>query len=187
MLSARPVREADRIYSIFTSDFGLVRASAGGVRKLVSKLRGNLEPFSLCSVSMVRGKEFWRITNSVLEYNLADVFKEYPEMLRAFARVFHLLEKLLAGESAHPELVEKLEEVISFARTQNISEDLPETVEILMVSRVLHELGYLSPESVPKGIIEGKLSSDILALVRENKKPIIKVINEGLQSSGLTE
>lgn len=83
--------------------------------------------------------------------------------------------------------MEKLEEVISFARTQNISEDLPETVEILMVSRVLHELGYLSPESVPKGIIEGKLSSDILALVRENKKPIIKVINEGLQSSGLTE
>ena len=57
MLSERPKKEADRVYNILTRDLGLVRAHAIGVRREESKLRGALEPYSLSSVSLVRGKE----------------------------------------------------------------------------------------------------------------------------------
>jgi len=64
VLSERPVREADRIYTIITRDLGLVQATALGVRKEASKLRGALEPFVLSKISLVRGKEHWRITSA---------------------------------------------------------------------------------------------------------------------------
>ena len=62
MLSEKSIGEANRIYTIMTRDLGLVRAMATGVRKETSKLRGNIEPFSLASISFVKGKNYWRLT-----------------------------------------------------------------------------------------------------------------------------
>ena len=64
ILSEKSLREADRVYSILTRDLGLIRATALGVRKESSKLRGNLEPVGLTTVSLVRGKEYWRVTSA---------------------------------------------------------------------------------------------------------------------------
>lgn len=58
ILSAKPFQEADRVYKILTRDFGLIYATATGVRRAESKLRGSLEPLRISSVSLVRGKEF---------------------------------------------------------------------------------------------------------------------------------
>lgn len=143
VLSERPIREADRLYSILTRDFGLVRAHAIGVRKGVSKLRGSLEPISLSTVSLVRGKEFWRLVS-------AEHIKSFKK-----SQPLVLLEKLIAGESAHPELFDIVEQYI-------------ESDEVTLVSQILFHLGYLKSED--------------LALP---EKELIKAINEGLQQSHL--
>ena len=57
VLRHRPLREADRVYIILTRDLGLIRASAIGVRKETSKLRGALEPLSLSMTSWVTMKK----------------------------------------------------------------------------------------------------------------------------------
>jgi len=56
--------EANKIYSIYTKDFGLVRASAQAVRLEKSKLRYNLDDFTHGHFSLVRGKELWKLTGS---------------------------------------------------------------------------------------------------------------------------
>lgn len=119
ILSSRPIGEADRIYSILTRDFGLIRAKCIGVRKSASKLRGSLEPVSLSNVSLVRGKEFWRLTSSELIRN----FKKSKPLV--------LLEKLVAGESPNPELFDAVENYI-------------ESDEITLVAHILYHLGYLN-------------------------------------------
>ena len=48
--------EADRIYHIYTRDFGKVRALATGVRKINAKLSGHLEPFNLAWVELMSKK-----------------------------------------------------------------------------------------------------------------------------------
>lgn len=118
VLSARPLREADRLYSILTRDFGLIRAVGLGVRKEASKLRGALEPVSLSTVSLVKGKEFWRLTSAEL---LRKAKKTKP---------LHLLEKLVVGEASHPELFDAVE--------KHLDSD-----EITFVAEVLFHLGYL--------------------------------------------
>lgn len=137
VLSQWPVREADRIYSILTRDFGLVRARALGVRKESSKLRGNLEPLALSSVSLVRGKEHWRATS-------AELIRSIP-FLPELARPLSLLEKLVQGESANSELFDAIE------RALEISEAPDDVFEIRLVSQILFNLGYLKEEDLALG------------------------------------
>ena len=122
VLSSVPVGEADRIYKILTRDLGLVRARALSVRKSTSKLRGALEPFSLSQVSLVRGKEFWRLTS-------AELIKKIGSSGEV-ARPLSLLEKLVTGESPHQELFD--------AVAGSLGED-----EVEVVSQILFHLGYL--------------------------------------------
>ncbi|MEX0932361.1 MAG: recombination protein O N-terminal domain-containing protein [Parcubacteria group bacterium] len=152
VLSHRPLREADRVYSVLTRDLGLIRATAIGVRKETSKLRHALEPLSFSSISFVRGKEYWRITSAVFE----------KRVQRELAEPMALLEKLVVGEDAHPELFEEVEnEVLNYNR-----ED--EMAEVRLVSKILFHLGYME---------EGGLDLP--------KKDLIKSINRGIEVSGL--
>ncbi|MGB3922066.1 MAG: DNA repair protein RecO [Minisyncoccia bacterium] len=185
VLGERPAREADRVYTIFTKDLGLVRASATGVRKDLSKLRGHLEPFSLATVSLVRGREYWRLTSAELVYNLETRLSETPELFLAFAKNFSLLEKLVAGEEKHLELFEDIAAVAELIVEGNIPALDPESVEILLAARILFNLGYLSAEEEFGPLLEGNLTAETLKAVSESKKSLIKAINQGIQSSQL--
>ncbi len=158
VLSYRPLREADRVYSILTKDLGLIRATATGVRKGHSKLRGLLEPISFVSVSLVRGKEYWRITSAEFIKTILST----PEILKPLI----LLEKLVQGEAPNPELFEATREIL--ARTVLASRD--EMFEIHFVSQILFHLGYLKE-------VDLKLP----------KKDLIKAINKGLEASHLAD
>src|SRR3989344_531684 len=104
VLSSRSLREADRVYSILTRDLGLIRATALGVRKEESKLRGHIEPLSLSTISLVRGKEYWRLTS-------ADSIKNIP-VSPNFSKPFSLIETLVQGEDPNQELFDAVEEEI---------------------------------------------------------------------------
>ena len=171
VLSSQAVREADRLYTILTRDLGLVRASAGGVRKESSKLRASLEPYSISLISLVKGKGDWRITSAALLESLPNEFKDNKEMMKSVAKVYGLMEKLIGSESAHPELYDKLEYVADYREERDV-----EAVEIFLVAQALYELGYLTQEVLPKD----------LNAVKDNKKELVKAINSGLSETGLT-
>ncbi len=143
VLSERAWRESDRIYSILTRDLGLIRATAIGVRKEVSKLRGLLEPFVLSSVSLIRGKEYWRITSAEYLKNISSSI--------SIARPFALIEQLIQGEVSHPELFDAIEQAVLN------SEPDAELFEIHIVSHALFHLGYLK---------EADLNLDKKALIK---------------------
>ncbi|MEK7461494.1 MAG: DNA repair protein RecO [Patescibacteria group bacterium] len=161
VLSKRPVREADRIYTIMTRDLGLVHATAIGVRKEASKLRGNIEPFSLSVVSFVKGKDHWRLTSAELILNIPST----PTIAGPLA----LIEKLVQGEVPNPELFDAVEKkVLSLG-------PYDEVFEIHLVSQILFHLGYLK---------KSDLNLDLS--VQEGKKYLINAINNGLQNTHLT-
>src|SRR3989344_3850630 len=53
ILKRENVGEADRSYIIYSKDFGKLRVSAQGVRKITAKLTGHLEPFNLAWLELV--------------------------------------------------------------------------------------------------------------------------------------
>ena len=56
ILKKENIFEADRLYHLYTEDFGKVKAIAGGVRKINAKLSGHLEPFNLVWVELMTKK-----------------------------------------------------------------------------------------------------------------------------------
>ena len=64
IIGSRPYGEAGKMLSIFTRDFGLVTATAQGIRLERSKLRYHAQDLSFGSFSLVRGREFWRLTSA---------------------------------------------------------------------------------------------------------------------------
>jgi len=131
------VREADRIYTIMTRNLGLVRATAIGVRKESSKLRGNLEPLSLSTISFVKGKDYWRLTSAEFIQNIPSI----PMIARPLA----LIEKLVQGEAPNPELFDAVEKSI-------LSPELyDEMFETNLVSKILFHLGYLKESDMALG------------------------------------
>ena len=132
VLSERPLREADRVYAILTRDMGLVRATGLGVRKEGSKLRGALEPVSLSTISLVRGKEYWRLTS-------AELIKTFKK-----SKPLELLERMVAGETPHAGLFDAVEKHL-------------EADETALVAQILFHLGYLKESDLnleKKALIE---------------------------------
>lgn len=186
MLSERPIKEADRIYSVLTEEFGLLWARAIGVRKQESKLRASLEPYSLIDISLVRGKEYWRVTNAHKSLSLSEEFRDSPEYLRVFARVLSLLEKLVVGEDRLPTLLSEIEDVVDTVRHEEFVPEEAELVEVYLVIRVLSVLGYVSKDDVSEELWGKALSKESLPTISREKSALVTVINRGIEVSGLS-
>lgn len=56
VLKRENIFEADRLYHLYTQDFGKIRTIAGSAQKINSKLAGHLEPFNLIWVELMSKK-----------------------------------------------------------------------------------------------------------------------------------
>lgn len=61
--------EADSFVTLYTKEFGKIRALAQGVKKEGAKLKGHCEPLQLSSMSFVIGKGGMRLTHALLIYD----------------------------------------------------------------------------------------------------------------------
>lgn len=169
-----PVKEADKQVLALTRDLGLVSTNARGARKLESKLSSNLLDLALVKLSLVKGKNAWRVTTVTLFHNVATELRERRKALLALARIVALVKRLVRGEEKHIELYEDLERATLILLNEVGDEDV-DAWELLTVARILFNLGYLSKESLPTNLIE----------TREKRKVLLELVNSGIQASGL--
>ena len=142
IIGSRAYGDAGKILFIFTRDFGLIYATAQGIRLEKSKLRYYIQDHSFGIYSLVRGREYWRMTSASadLGFKIYDLRKEEKELM---ARIALLLRRLLQGEEAHPELFDRIFECAKFLERQALSDDEMQALESLVVARMLHALGYI--------------------------------------------
>jgi recombinational DNA repair protein (RecF pathway) len=142
ILGSVPSGEASRVYSVYTEDFGLIRAKAQSVRLLSSKLRYNLDDYSFGTFSLVRGKEVWRVTG-------ADMISQSSEKtLRA--RILSLIRRLVNGEERNDELWKAL---------VGLTDAKTSADETKVLSHILSSLGYLDLKSLDRATDREVLSS----------------------------
>lgn len=104
-----PLGEADRLVTILTSGYGLVRAVAPGARKYKSSLRGRCELFVVNNFLIVGGRSLDKIVQ-------AETIQSYPKLSLDLGRltVAHYLAELVTAvalsEQPQAELYELLRE-----------------------------------------------------------------------------
>lgn len=178
VLGKRFVREADALIQIFTPA-GLLRARATGARKEASKLRYGLEPLTAARYSLVRGRHEWRLVGveGVARRHIAGT----PPQRAAMARVARLLTRLIHGQEASAELFKTVTDGFDALGASAA----PDSVEVVLVLRILSQLGYLPHTEALAPFIEGEFGIDIAAKALEARALLIRTINESLQATGL--
>jgi recombinational DNA repair protein (RecF pathway) len=119
--------EHDRAFKVFTKDFGMIVCHARSVRKLESKLRAHLLPRTVSLLTLVKGREVWRLTGAERKNLVTPFIHEVGELLKRFVR----------GEGSHKSLYKKLIGLSSL--TDEYDQD---KVRLLIYYVLLVELGY---------------------------------------------
>lgn len=182
ILSAAPSAECGRAYTLLTPELGIVVARAEGVRKSASKFRYALQTLSTLSLSLVRGKGFYRIVHAEPRLSYRSLLASASGALSLAARIAWLLRRMVGEGEANPKLFAVIKEfLILLSTTPRESLSL---LEIATVMRVLSLLGYFPERSEYADMFEGPLAP-ALPRVGALREHLIKDINEALSASHL--
>lgn len=181
MLGKRGVGEANTLIFVLTEELGLVRAKATSARREVSKLRYGLETLSQARFSFVRGKHEMRLVG--VEDVSRELLRTTPAQRRRLGQVSRLLMRLVLGAEHTPELYRTVRDgFASLSRT----EENADSVECVLVLRILAQLGYL-PElpALSRFVESDAYTPQLAAEAAASRKLLIKLINDSLQATGL--
>ncbi len=177
--------EANKYFSIYTKDFGLIQATAQSVRHLKSKLRYHLRDFSLGHISLVRGREVWRITSADGKINL-----QGGKHFALLSRIFSLLLRLVQGEEQNDLLFNHLKEGLIFLENydNNKQDDIKilANFECILALRILSTLGYIGQIGDFEQFISSPyFTQDLIMAMSGIKSKAICEINKSLKETNL--
>lgn len=130
--------EADRLVGLFTAERGKLKAVNRGARKVLSKLAGHLEPFTLLDCQLQEGRTFSTITSA----DTIDPFIGIRNDLQKTSLALYFLElvdALIVEEQPQPVVFDLLHESLALLNTDQDKIDLLTNV---FTFRLLVELGY---------------------------------------------
>lgn len=187
------VKEANKVYWIFTRDLGMILAVAQGVRLSASKLRFSLQPLSIAEVSLVRGRAGWRVVNAREISNIYWRIKNVPQSVAMFSRVLRLVRRLVTGEEKNEALFDRLFEGLAYLAGGVVGgpdSKLPSTkqvmnLEFILLLHVLYTLGYFAPPTELLWCINDPLSSEMIEGMSSFQRAALVHINASIKETQL--
>ena len=144
--------EADRLFWIYTEKFGMIMASAKGVRLEKSKLRGNLDIFTYGDFAVISSKDFWSLVDAI-ETVSPKLNCDSAECLKVFAKAANLMARMIKGEERNEELWGHLKNLFfklfsaqggsALGGKENLEKKDLKDLEIKSIAAILKTLGYM--------------------------------------------
>lgn len=89
--------ETDRIFSVFTKDFGRMEVLGKGIRKIDSKLKGGIEIFSLSDIEFIQGRNKKTLTDAVFIKKFNSIIGN-EKMLEVAHKISQLADGFIRGQ-----------------------------------------------------------------------------------------
>ncbi|MBU4480314.1 DNA repair protein RecO [Patescibacteria group bacterium] len=194
ILNSFGIGEADKLFRIFTKDFGLIDATAQGVRKIESKNRYGLQDFSVSDFSLVRGRDIWRITNVAPIENLYFVFSnnldctENNKKFNTVLNIFSLIRRFIQGEEKNENLFNLILNAITFLKQNNLEDKDLRNFDLIVSIKILNNLGYFDEKNqkeIFSKFLKNEISKDLIVEMGSLKFQAEKVIGEAVEESHL--
>ena len=134
--------EADRLFWIYTEKFGMIMASAKGVRLEKSKLRDNLNVFTFGDFAVISSKDFWRLVDA-RETISPKLNHSSAERTKVFARTASFLARMIKGEERNEEIWKQLKILFLNLFKKNVEKKDLKDLEIKSIAAILKTLGYM--------------------------------------------
>lgn len=109
--------EADRLLWLYTRQRGKVRAIAKGVRKILSRKAGHLEPFTRVKLQLARGRDLFIITQAETIDAYLNLREDLTRLGNA-AYIIELLDRFTYDEDENRGLYQLLSDTLSRLNTE---------------------------------------------------------------------
>ncbi len=173
VLARSPLAESASLVTLVTEEFGILRARAEGLRKPGAKLAHALQTLYECEVTLVRGKEGWRLSGALLEKSFLDALDAKGRA--RVGRINGLVLRLVHGESNDTFLFSILKRFLEALPGR--SEEEQDAAECFAALRILASLG-LDAGSIPD-------DNEYEPLAPDARRELVTRINRGIAASGL--
>lgn len=184
ILSGRNSGEANKMLTIYTREMGLVRAMVQGIRLHKSKLRFALQDFSYANIDLVRGRDIWRVTSATTVTSFP-LLRSDKNSLLLLARVAKLIERLCDGEEAQEKIFDDVIQSLYALDIENVAKESREALELHLVLRIMHTLGYIGENDALSSYLEGEFSNEKTESLLKARQSIVAHINNALRESQL--
>ena len=108
VIKKKDIGEADRVFTIFSQDFGKIKVIGKAIRKIASKLKSGIDIFCLSEIEFIQGKVYKTLTDAIVLKKLKNIEKNLIRF-----KVFHKIAEsfdLLRTEEKDEELWSLLNE-----------------------------------------------------------------------------
>ncbi len=171
--------EDDKMLSLFCEGFGFLRVLAKSVRREGAKLSGALRKGALLSVTLLKGREVWRL----LEVEEIEELPYGTPGYKVFLRSTKLLQSLVHGEEKNDLLFAYIRSM--FENLAGIAPHKEKDAEIIFSLQILYALGYIPINAVTTPVLEmgsGTLQKELPSAERVE---LVSLINKGISASHL--
>lgn len=165
ILKKKDFGEADRLFWIYTEKFGMIMASAKGVRLEKSKLRNNLSVYSFGEFAVISSKDFWRIVDA-REIVAPKTNAGFSERAKVFAKISSLMIRMVRGEEKNDQVWLELKNAFLKIFSAKMDKENLKDLEMTSVAGLLKSLGYVDK-------------------ISENKNELFLSINRAIKESML--
>ncbi len=183
ILAVTDVKEANRLFRIFTKDFGTISAMAQSVRREQSKLKGHLPLYGFTYLDVVRGRDMWRITSARLKTNVPFDLKQKQK--RLYARTLEAIDRLYRGEEPHEELFTHTTQLLTLLETEHFSNEQLQFLDTLSLVRLFYFLGYLERDALIAAVTSGTLAQALQTIDETKHRLLVQKSHEALKASHL--
>jgi len=104
--------EADRVFSVFSNNYGRLDLFAKAIRKINSKLKGGINIFSFSDIEFIQGKNRKTLTDSSTIKRF-DNINDNLEKFNVANKIGNILEDFLKGEERDNKVFDLLYEIFS--------------------------------------------------------------------------
>jgi recombinational DNA repair protein (RecF pathway) len=172
---------ADRSYLLFTREAGMLFADARSVREERSRQRYALQDFSEIRVSLIRGKQGWKI-GSVEGVKNDFSAATTREVRGSVVILYRLLRRFIHGEEASVALFDFFKEALA-AVVKPVEER--SFLELCIQLRFLAVLGYVDTKAIPDVLKNTTLSEAVTYSSEALTTKITDLIERGIENSQL--
>ena len=103
ILKKADLGEVDQLLTIYSKEFGKIQVLAKGTKKLESKLRCHIEPFSYSHLILIEGKSFRIVKDAILMDQFLPMRKDL-EKIKIIYQIAKLVDELIVGEEKDEEI-----------------------------------------------------------------------------------
>jgi DNA repair protein RecO (recombination protein O) len=111
--------EANRVFSVFTKDFGKTEVFAKAIRKITSKLKSGIDIFSFSEIEFIQGKTYKTLTDAVF-IDKFDNIKNSPEKFEIACRISTVLSDFLNGVEKDDKIFDFVKEIFNILENSKI-------------------------------------------------------------------